>query len=191
MKKIKLVTIFYIGLMIFQFCYMKFTVKNIAVGFESSKGLYLFEQNNPELIQIYKNSKNEIEKREIEIKLAKAIRMEELKRLVIDCELRNFVFNDEDKKSTAISANNKMIDNLIKSNPNSYEILELQHENNVFQEGYDHITFVMEKIFKLTSLEFLLNQINYYFMIITTIMYLIYLILVKNYRVKSMKLTEE
>lgn len=181
MKKTKLVSLFYIGLMIFQFGYMKFAVKDISVGFESSKGLSLFEKTNPELIQKYKNSNNNFEKKEIEVQLAKAIRMEEFNRLRIDCELRNLVFNDEEKKLIAISANNKLISHLLKTNPDTYEILELKHRNKVIEEGYNHITLVMEKILKLTSLDYLLYQSNYYYMLITTIVYLLYLIFFKKY----------
>jgi hypothetical protein len=45
----------------------------------------------------------------------------------------------------------------------------------VVKKGYSPIQFFMEKILGLRSLDFLENQKNYFYMIITTILFLIVL----------------
>ena len=181
MKKItfKNIIAIYIVLIIIQFVILAFSKNVGSVGFEIKKGEEVAIIQNPELYVKYRNSydKNsdsynkKLEEEFIE-KVAERIYVTELNRMQIDCRLRE-VSNEDEKKIELVKFFKDTINQIKTIKPDSYEILEFQHQMEVVKNGYSPIQFFMERILGLRSLEFLINQKNYFYMIITTFLFLI------------------
>ncbi len=110
---------------------------------------------------------------ELITEIAKKIYIEEANRRLIDSKIRDYMFslNSEDRKNL-IQEEYLKIKTLKISSPNSYKIIELEHEIEIMKKGYNPINFIMEKVLNLNSYEFLKNQMNYFFLFLTTILFL-------------------
>jgi accessory gene regulator protein AgrB len=184
MKKIKVknVIIAYVVLIIIQFIILAFSKNVVSVGYEVKKGEEVAIKQNPELYERLRNSydskSNSYDKKieeEFITKVAERIFVEELNRMQMDCNLRKNMGEDKEIINGLVQFYKDTINQIKSENPNSYKILEYEHQMEVVKKGYSPIQFFMEKILGLRSLDFLENQKNYFYMIITTILFLIVL----------------
>ena len=184
MKKIKVknVIIAYVVLIIIQFIILAFIKNVVSVGYEVKKGEEVAIKQNPELYERLRNSydskSNSYDKKieeEFITKVAERIFVEELNRMQMDCNLRKNMGEDKEIINGLVQFYKDTINQIKSENPNSYKILEYEHQMEVVKKGYSPIQFFMEKILGLRSLDFLENQKNYFYMIITTILFLIVL----------------
>jgi hypothetical protein len=182
MKKIKIknIIIVYVVLIIIQFTILAFSKNVVSVGYEVKKGEEVAIKQNPELYDRLRNSydrnSNSYDKKieeEFITKVAERIFVEELKRMQMDCNLRKNVGEDIEIINGLIQFYKDTINQIKSENPNSYKILEFEHQIEVVKKGYSPIQFFMEKILGLRSLDFLENQKNYFYMIITSILFFI------------------
>jgi hypothetical protein len=182
MKKIKIknIIIVYVVLIIIQFTILAFSKNVVSVGYEVKKGEEVAIKQNPELYDRLRNSydrnSNYYDKKieeEFITKVAERIFVEELKRMQMDCNLRKNVGEDIEIINGLIQFYKDTINQIKSENPNSYKILEFEHQIEVVKKGYSPIQFFMEKILGLRSLDFLENQKNYFYMIITSILFFI------------------
>ena len=184
MKKIKVknVIIAYVVLIIIQFIILVFSKNDVSVGYEVKKGEEVAIKQNPELYErlrkSYDSKSNSYDKKieeEFITKVAERIFVEELNRMQMDCNLRKNMGEDKEIINGLVQFYKDTINQIKSENPNSYKILEYEHQMEVVKKGYSPIQFFMEKILGLRSLDFLENQKNYFYMIITTILFLIVL----------------
>jgi hypothetical protein len=177
---VKNIIIVYIILMLVQFVILINSDNVYAVGYESNKGEEIAVKQNPELYEKLRNSydrkSNTYDKKieeEFIAKVAERTFVEELKRMQIDCNLRKNIDEDKEIINGLVQFYKDTIHKIKSENPNSYKILEFEHQIEVVRKGYSPVQFIMEKILGLRSLDFLENQKNYFYMIFTTILFLI------------------
>jgi hypothetical protein len=65
---------------------------------------------------------------------------------------------------------------LIQKSSNPKRAIEIKNEVEIIENGYNPISYIMEKILGLNSLDFLEHQKSYFFIILTVIIYLGFLI---------------
>jgi hypothetical protein len=184
MKKItfKNIIAIYIVLIIIQFLILAFSKNVDSVGFEVKKGKEVAIIRNPELYEKYRNSykknTNSYNKKleeELILKVAEQIYVEKLNRMQMDCRLREVSNKDQKNINELVQFFKDTINQMKTVKPDSYEILEFQHQMDVVKKGYSPVQYLMEKILGLRTLEFLINQKNYFYIIITTILFFILL----------------
>lgn len=145
-------------------------------GFESKKAFQEFYSEFPEIIEEFQNEGKNEEK--VTTELAKRIKTERGLRLIKDKQIRNFTWNlSEIEKDDLQKELNNEVKEIKRTSPDSYRILELKYESKVIKEGYTLISFTMEKILKLDSYEILKNQIHYFFIILTTLIFFVFTVL--------------
>lgn len=175
---VKKLVIIFVSFIFVQFVIIIFTDKVKSVGYESGKAFEEFEKENPGVINKVRNSTDEKLKDELTTELAKKIYLEELLRLQKDYNVREYIASNIDSKNDILNSIEKEIEQIKSKNPDSYKLIELEHSIKIIKTGYNPITYTMEKIFGFNSLDFLIYQKNYFFMILTSILFLI-LIMVK------------
>lgn len=109
------------------------------------------------------------------LKVAEQIYVEKLNRMQMDCRLREVSNKDQKNINELVQFFKDTINQMKTVKPDSYEILEFQHQMDVVKKGYSPVQYLMEKILGLRTLEFLINQKNYFYIIITTILFFILL----------------
>ena len=116
------------------------------------------------------------------INRAKEIKKDEYINLLTSCKVREFVSNLDDSDKYLLIKSRKDTIQKYKDN-NSIKVKDLQIELDVINNGYNPISYIMEKIFNLTSIEFLEYQKNYFFLFLTIVIltsYLIFKLYTKN-----------
>ena len=145
MKKITLkkITIIFIVLILIQFFVILLTD-------ESDK--YELEKASEELKYDFQYSQKSIDER------VKILYIKQLKNRMIAANLRGL--NDEDKVMCRDYLNRK-IEEFATTNPS--KSIESKHQLEILDAGYNPISYFMEKILSLKSLDFLTYQKNYFF----------------------------
>ena len=93
------------------------------------------------------------------IYLAKRIYIEEVLIRLKDRKVRGYVWNlSANDKNILIEGIEIEIEQEKRGNPDSYKVLELEHERKIIEKGYNPITFIMEKVLGLDSPDSLKNQ---------------------------------
>lgn len=176
MKKItiKQLCLIFLTLLLVQFIVLGLSKENKLIGYETKKVIEEFKKENPgvmEKILISSNSKLE---NELNLEIAKKVFLEECLRIMLDYRIRNAISSSDDKMKEYIILEKEIEINKIKETDlNSYKIIELEHEIKVIKNGYNFISFIMEKILKMDSIKILKNQSNYFYVIITMLVFVI------------------
>jgi hypothetical protein len=170
----KSILLIYVFVLLIQVFFLLFFNTNQNIGYESNKALEEYKIENPGVVEKIKESNNENTKDEILLEVAKKIFIEKSKRPFKDKKSREYVYSlNEDEKRSLLNELNLEIEKLKRESPESYKIIELKYEISIIRKGYNLINFFMEKILKFDSYEFLKNQTNYFFLILSTIIFLI------------------
>ena len=179
MKKKNLIIVFTI-LILCQIFLLAISNNKSPIGYEYAKVSEEFEKENPGVTQKTQNSSDKEQEEKLITEMAKRMYVEESLRRLKDSKIRNFIssVNSEEKELLIQNESTKL--NILKdSEPNSYKIIELEHEIEIMKKGYNPINFIMEKVLNLNSHEFLKNQKNYFFMFLT--IFLLLLLFVTNF----------
>lgn len=175
MKKKNLIIIFVI-LILTQIVFLILSENQNSIGYESKKAFEEFEKEHPGVIERIQNSSDKKTQDELVTEIAKRIFIEEANRRLKDSKIRNFMSTLDNKdKELLIQEPFIEMSKLKETNPNSYKIIESEHEIEIMKNGYNPITFIMEKVLNLNSYDFLKNQNNYFFILITIILFLVFL----------------
>ena len=156
-KYFKIILTSIVLLILFQFIYIFINSKSLDSAIEKAR--------------IELNSSNEI----TIINRAKEIKKDEYKKLLTSYRTREFISNlDESDKYLLINSRKDSIQKY-KDN-NSIKVKDLQFEIEVIKNGYNPISYIMEKLLKLTTIEYLEYQKNYFFLILSILIMITYII---------------
>lgn len=102
---------------------------------------------------------------------AKLLYKKELENKIIAANIRSL---NSDEKAQLPRILNNDIEKLKSTNPD--KAVELQHQLEVLKTDYNPISYTMEKILNLKSLDFLIYQKNYFFIFLTFLVLVIYIL---------------
>ena len=102
---------------------------------------------------------------------AKMLYLAEMENKIISARIRDL---DNSSKKDLIPILTSKIQELQMVNPS--EAIKLSHQLEVMKNGHNTISFIMEKILRLNSLNCLIYQKSYLFIIITSLLLFVYLI---------------
>ena len=174
MRKKNLIISFTI-LILIQIVFLALSENQSSIGYESKKAFEEFEKENPGSTQRIQNSSDKKTEDELITEIAKRMYIEEANRRLIDSQIRTFMSTLKNiDKEALIQQQYLKLNKLKDSNPNSYKIIESEHEIEIMKNGYNPINFIMEKVLNLNSYEFLKKQNNYFFIFLTIILFLVF-----------------
>jgi hypothetical protein len=116
---------------------------------------------------------------------AKMLFRKELENKMIACNIRNAT---EEEKNAVYRILNEKLEKYKTSNPDKFA--EAQHELEVLKNGHTPISYIMEKILNLRSIKLLAYQKSYFFIILTFVSLIIYILYLYksttyNYKIKK------
>lgn len=164
MRKISIKNISIIFIIIILIQFLILVIRNDSDDYEIERACQEIKY------ELHNSNKSIIEK-------AKLIAIQENLNILRANKIRNFVYNlDDYEKNRLIQKISDSINYYYQHNP--YKIPELKNQIEDIEKGYGIISFTMERILNLNSLEFLKNQKNYFFIILTITIYLIFLFVI-------------
>lgn len=185
MKKISFKKIAFLFVLILVGQIIIFNISDIdkqELDFTRKKAFQEFQTEFPYEVEKFQKQGKSDEK--VIAKLAERIYIEEEHRRLKDSKVRDYFYNlNSYKKNIVIEGIQTEIEQAKMNDPDSYKIEELEYEIKVIEEGYNPITFIMEKVLSLNSIDSLGNQKKYFFILLTIILFII----ISIYKIYSKK----